>query len=153
MAQVRLSAIKASRAIATAAASLLSKGEVAVADQTAHLAVADPNCEAPQPHPARARCGCTRLAAADLKRVTSGGSSLGNGFRRSLRRPSFDVVPAPRNNLQSITTTSRSSRPPTTSPVPTVCIQNTFCPSVATVTLAASTAPRGGGGDIITNSG
>jgi len=43
------------------------------------------------PMRARARCACTRLAAADLKRVTSGGSSLGNALPRSLRRPLFEV--------------------------------------------------------------
>ena len=32
------------------------------------------------PMRARARCAWTRLAAADLKRVTSGSSSLGNTF-------------------------------------------------------------------------
>ncbi len=32
------------------------------------------------PMRARARCACNRLAAADLKRVTSGSSSLGNAF-------------------------------------------------------------------------
>ncbi len=32
------------------------------------------------PMRARARCACTRLAAADLKRVTSGAAFLGNAF-------------------------------------------------------------------------
>ena len=32
------------------------------------------------PMRARARCACTRLAAADLKRVTFAGSSLGNAL-------------------------------------------------------------------------
>jgi hypothetical protein len=65
--------------------------EVAGADQMAHYAVADPNREAPQPHAARARCACTRLAAADLKRVTSGGSRLGNAMASVVADPSFEV--------------------------------------------------------------
>ena len=60
-------------------------------------------------------------------------------------RPNHDQGPASVKSFRSTATTSRSSRPPRTSPVPTVCIQNAFCPSVATVTLAPSTAPEGGG--------
>ncbi len=44
-----------------------------------------------KPIRARARCACTRLAAADLKRVTSGGSRLGNAFPPVVADPSFEV--------------------------------------------------------------
>jgi hypothetical protein len=60
------------------------QGEVAVADQAAHLAVADPNCRAPQPHALPHRCACNRLAAADLKRVMSGSPSLATRCRRAI---------------------------------------------------------------------
>jgi len=46
------------------------QGQVAGADQTAHLAVAR-TVRHRSPMRARARCACTRLAAADLKRVMS----------------------------------------------------------------------------------
>jgi hypothetical protein len=43
------------------------------------------------PMRARARCACTRLAAAALIRVTSGGSRLGNALPSVVADPSFEV--------------------------------------------------------------
>jgi hypothetical protein len=40
---------------------------------------------------ARARCAWTRFAVADLKRVTSGGSRLGNTLPSVVADPSFEV--------------------------------------------------------------
>jgi len=66
------------------------QGEVAVADQTAYLVVADPNRQAPQPHAGPCAVRLHPLGGRRLESVTSGG--LATRFRRSLRRPSFDVV-------------------------------------------------------------
>jgi hypothetical protein len=60
------------------------------------------------------------------------------------RGPSFEVDSSISESFRSIGATARSLGAPTTSAVPTFCIQNGFCPSVATITLAPSTAPRGG---------
>ncbi len=43
------------------------------------------------PMRARARCACARLAGADLKRVASGGSRLGNALPPVVADPSFEV--------------------------------------------------------------
>jgi len=116
------------------------QGEVAVTDQTAHLAVADPNRQAPQPH---AGPCAVRLHPLGGRRPETRYICWVIFWQRVFPLSmSSGPQPASANSFQSITTTSRSSRPPTTSPVPTVCIQNGFCPSVATVTLAPSTAPR-----------
>ena len=56
------------------------QGEVAVADQMAHLAVADPNRQAPQPHAGPRAVRLHPLGGRRLQRVTFGESFLGNAF-------------------------------------------------------------------------
>jgi hypothetical protein len=57
------------------------QGEIAVADQARRTrSLLTRTVRHRNPMRARARCACTRLAAADLKRVTSGLSSLGNAL-------------------------------------------------------------------------
>ena len=56
---------------------------------------------------------------------------MGRGDEKAADQAAVDAM---RESSGCFATTSRSLRPPTTYPVPTVCIQNGFCPSVATVT-------------------
>jgi hypothetical protein len=105
----------------------------------AHYAVADPNRQAPQPHSGPRAVRLHPLGSRGL--VTSGGLRLGNALPSVVADPSFEVDSSISKSFRSIGATARSLRPLTTSPVPTVCTQNGFCPSVATMTLA-STAPR-----------
>ena len=68
------------------------QGKVAGADQMAHQVLVDPNRHAPQLTRFRQRCACTRLAAADLKRSTSGGGSrLGNALPPVVADPLFET--------------------------------------------------------------
>jgi hypothetical protein len=71
---------------------LALQGEIAGAYQMAHNAVADRTVRHCNPKRLRQRCACTRLAASALKRVTSGGSRLGDALPSVVADPWFDVA-------------------------------------------------------------